>query len=58
MGHEVPGIRGVYAHVSPAMRAELTAALQHRWEDSLRDRARLSPCSTVPALNAILAAWR
>jgi len=28
MGHEVPGMRGVYSHVSEAMRAELTAALQ------------------------------
>ena len=31
MGHEVPGMRGVYSHVSAAMRAELTAALQERW---------------------------
>jgi integrase len=58
MGHEVPGIRGVYVHVSPAMRADLTAALQQRWEDSLRDRARLSPRSIVPILNVRLAAWR
>jgi integrase len=26
MGHEVPGMRGVYSHVSTAMRAELTAS--------------------------------
>ena len=31
MGHEVPGMRGVYGHVSDAMRAELKAALQERW---------------------------
>ena len=31
MGHEVPGMRGVYNHVSTAMRAELTTALQVRW---------------------------
>ena len=58
MGHEVPGMRGVYGHVSPAMRAELTAALQERWEASLRERARLSPRSIVPVLDAILAANR
>jgi integrase len=56
MGHEVPGMRGVYGHVSPAMRAELTADLQERWEQSLRERMRLSPRSIVPALDALLAA--
>ena len=56
MGHEVPGMRGVYSHVSDAMRAELTAALQERWETSLRDRARLAPRSIVPVLDAQLAA--
>jgi hypothetical protein len=55
MGHEVPGMRGVYGHVSPAMRADLKAALQERWERSLRDRARLSQRSTVAALDALLA---
>ena len=56
MGHEMPGMHGVYGHVSPAMRADLKAALQQRWEASLRERARLSPRSTVPALDALLAA--
>ena len=55
MGHEIPGMRGVYSHVSDAMRAELTAALQERWETSLRDRARLAPRSIVPVLDALLA---
>ena len=31
MGHEMPGMHGVYGHVSPAMRADLKAALQERW---------------------------
>ena len=56
MGHEVPGMRGVYSHVSDAMRAELTAALQERWETSLRKTARLAPRSIVPVLDAQLAA--
>jgi hypothetical protein len=58
MGHEVPGMRGVYGHVSPAMRAELKAALQERWEESLRDRAQISWHSLVPALDILLSAQR
>ena len=55
MGHEMPGMHGVYGHVSPAMRADLKAALQARWEGSLRARARLGPRSIVPTLDALLA---
>jgi len=58
MGHEMPGMHGVYGHVSPAMRAALKTALQARWEDSLRERARLCPRSIVPSLDALLAAHR
>ena len=55
LGHDEPGMRGVYGHVSPAMRGELKAALQARWEESLRQRAALSPVSAVPLLNRLLA---
>ncbi len=55
LGHEEPGMRGVYGHVSPTMREELKAALQARWEDSLRQRARLAACSAVPLLGRLLA---
>jgi hypothetical protein len=58
MGHAVPGMRGVYGHVSPAMRAALKAMLQERWEASLNERARLSARSIVPVLDAVLAAQR
>jgi hypothetical protein len=58
MGHEVPGIRGVYGHVSPAMRADLKAALQERWEDGLGERERLPTRSVVPVLDTLLAAER
>jgi hypothetical protein len=54
MRHEVPGMRGVYSHVSTAMRAELTTALQERWTASLRERAQLAPRSVVPVLDALL----
>jgi hypothetical protein len=51
-------MRGVYGHVSPAMREELKAALQARWEDSLRQRARLAEGSAVPLLGKLLAGVR
>ena len=40
------------------MRASLKAALQARWEGSLRDRAQLCPRSIVPTLDALLAPCR
>lgn len=43
---------------SRAMRAIPKAALQARWEDSPRERARLCPRSIVPTLDALLAAYR
>jgi hypothetical protein len=54
LGHEVPGMRGLYAHVSDRMRAQLTAALQVRWEESLRDRKAMSPRSPVKLLDELL----
>ena len=58
LGHDEPGMRGVYGHVSPAMRGELKAALQARWEESLRQRAALSPVSAVPLLSQLLSGIR
>ena len=47
LGHEEPGMRGVYGHVSPAMRAELRVALEDRWSCAIRDRALLSAPPSV-----------
>jgi len=58
LGHQVPGMRGLYAHASQRMRDELTAALQARWEESLRGRAAIDSHSTVPLLDALLAPFR
>ena len=58
LGHQVPGMRGLYAHASQRMRDELTAALQARWEESLRERAALDPYSPVPLLDNLLAPLR
>jgi hypothetical protein len=49
-------MRGVYAHVSPSMRADLMAALQQIWEDSLDARDALAPRSAVATLDALLLA--
>jgi hypothetical protein len=51
-------MRGVYGHVTPAMRADLTTMLQERWEASLRERAQLTPRSIVPVLDTLLTAQR
>ena len=56
LGHEVPGMRGLYAHASQRMRDELKQALQARWEDSLCERAAIHPHSPVPLLDELLAA--
>ncbi|AGZ39592.1 tyrosine-type recombinase/integrase [Actinoplanes friuliensis] len=54
MGHEVPGMRGVYSHVTDRMLNEVRDALQQRWLAALKMRATLSPTSAVPSLNAAL----
>jgi integrase len=58
LGHEVPGMRGRYAHASARMRGDLKAALQVRWDDSLRARAAIDPHSPVPLLDKLLAPFR
>jgi hypothetical protein len=54
MGHEVPGMRGVYSHITSGMREDLTAGLQRLWEASLRERARIAARSPVQVLDALL----
>ena len=49
-----PGWRGLYAHASQRMREDLTAALQARREDSLRERAAIDPNSPVLLLDNLL----
>src|SRR6185437_15614689 len=48
LGHEVPGMRGLYTHVSDRMRDDLKAALQARWEQSLRPRRNLPALAATP----------
>ena len=58
LGHEVPGMRGLYAHASDRMRDDLKHALEARWEDSLRARAAIHTHSPVPLLDEFLARFR
>jgi hypothetical protein len=58
LGHQVPGMRGLYAHASQRMREDLTAALQARWEESLRQRAAIDPHSPVPLVDNLLTPFR
>jgi hypothetical protein len=58
LGHQVPGMRGLYAHASEQMRDVLAAALQTRWQESLRERAAVDPHSPVQLLDNLLAPFR
>lgn len=54
LGHEVPGMRGVYTHVSDEMRKQLMEALQRRWEATLDKRLTMDPHSPLPILEMLL----
>ena len=32
LGHHLPGVRGIYSHVTPAMTARITNSLEARWQ--------------------------
>jgi hypothetical protein len=50
LGHQLPGIRGVYAHVTPPMHAPLLRCLQQRWLVGGRGR--------LPGDGHVAARWR
>ena len=54
LGHQVPGMARPVRHASQRMREDLTAALQARREDSLRERAAIDPNSPVLLLDNLL----
>jgi integrase len=56
LGHELPGLVGVYTHPTDEMRAELTGLLQADWEAALDERLAMSPRSPVPVLEGLLRA--
>ncbi|WP_184577470.1 tyrosine-type recombinase/integrase [Lipingzhangella halophila] len=59
MGHaDEQTVQQTYGHVTPEMRARRIRALSARWEQSLRDRARIWPTSHVPLLDTLLEPYR
>jgi hypothetical protein len=56
LGHELPGIAGIYSHPTPLMRAELMKGLTACWEKSLDTRLALCPRSPVAVLDELLRA--
>ncbi|EXG79235.1 phage integrase family protein [Cryptosporangium arvum DSM 44712] len=54
MGHEVPGMDGIYGHITPGMRRELLSVLEDLWTTALQQRAAISRSSAVPMLDALL----
>ena len=57
MGHEVPGMRGVYSHITPGMRAELKARLQE-FVATVAGLTSLAPTSRVAVLDELLGPQR
>ncbi|GAA3781964.1 hypothetical protein GCM10022225_82930 [Plantactinospora mayteni] len=37
LGHRLPGIRGIYSHVTPSIIADITRALEDRWQTTQPD---------------------
>ena len=56
LGHQVPGMRGLYAMPVTAYATTLKQALQARWEDSLRDRAAIAPRSPPGSAGLVVVA--
>jgi integrase len=38
LGHRLPGVRGIYSHVTPAMVQHIVDALEHRWTSAQSDQ--------------------
>ena len=55
LGHQVPGMRGLYAHASQQMREKLTAALQARWDES---SGSAPPSTRTPRSRCSTTCWR
>jgi hypothetical protein len=58
MGHELPGMRGIYTHVTDTMRKQLITVLQDLWYEALATRVTLHPRSSVSVLDRLLAPYR
>jgi integrase len=56
-GHAMPGMDGVYTHVTPEMRQRLCDVLEGLWQTAVAQRYELAAGSAVPLLNEALIAY-
>lgn len=56
-GHAMPGMDGVYTHVTPEMRQRLCDVLEGLWQTAVAKRYELAAGSAVPLLNEALIAY-
>lgn len=52
LGHRLPGVRGIYSHVSAAMEQRIVDALQERWRTSTSPKATDATAPTPTASDA------
>jgi integrase len=60
LGHRLPGVRGIYSHVTPAMEQAITDALQHRSQTTIAAcgaRYCAGPATWQFASSVIAHAW-
>jgi integrase len=58
LGHEMGGIAARYTHITQEMRDRMLAGLTARWESALAERFEMSPRSSVPIVDDLLAPLR
>lgn len=58
LGHEMGGIAARYTHITQEMRDRMLDGLTARWETALEERLAMSPRSSVPVVDELLAPLR
>ena len=47
LGHTVPGVRGIYSHVTDEMRQRVVDGMQARWERAYTERLKMGAPTTL-----------
>lgn len=58
LGHEMGGIAARYTHITDGMREAMLDKLTERWKQALAERFAMSPRSSVPIVDELLAPLR